>query len=158
MMNERTPHPRVIFETIEEALEASPFFIDEQGVGIWLSTDDERLLAKGKVILSTRNAIHIPSLEKNGRQIPVALIETLSQQAQSIGLDNVHMATGYWTLSETSEMQSEQVLIAFTEEAIDPEKLRRLAVEIIHAANQDAVAIEVSGRVEQMRKSAEKTI
>ena len=153
-MNNRIPHPRVVFETVEEALEASPFFIDEQSIGAWLSTDAEHLLAKGKVILSTRNAIHIPSLEKNGRQITPALIETLSQQAQSIGMDNVHTATGYWTLSETGEMQKEQVLIAFTEEAVDPEKLRQLATEIIRAANQDAVAIEVSGRVEQLRESA----
>lgn len=150
-MNERTSHPRVVFESVVEALEASPFFIDEQGIGAWLSTDDQRLLEKGKVILSTRNAIHIPSLEKNGRQIPAVLIETLSQQAQSIGLDKTHTATGYWTLSETGERQTEQVLIAFTEEAVDPEKLRRLAAEIVRAANQDAVAIEVSGRVEQWR-------
>ena len=135
-------------------MEASPFFIDEQGIGAWLSTDNERLLAKGKVILSTRNAIHIPSLEKNGRQISAALIETLSQQALDIGLDNIHTATGYWTLSETGELQTEQVLIAFTEEAIDPEKLRQLAAAIVYTANQDAVAIEVSGRVEQRRKSA----
>jgi len=150
-MNKHIPHPRVVFSSVAEALAASPFFIDEQGVGAWLSTDDERLLAKGKVILSTRNAIHIPSLEKNGRQIPTALVETLSQQAQSLGLDKIHTATGYWTLSETGEMQTEQVLIAFTEKGIDPEKLRLLATKIVHTANQDAVAIEVSGCVEQRR-------
>jgi len=146
------PHPRVVFRSVAEALQASPFFIEEEGVGIWLSTDDERLLAKGKLVKSARNAIHIPSLEKNGRQIQAEVIADFCRQAEMLGLNKISRATGYWTLSETGVLQAERVIIAYTEKRVSVEKLRRLASEIIRVANQEAVAIEISGQIEHWRE------
>jgi hypothetical protein len=136
---------------VAEALQATPFFIDEEGVGPWLNTADRALLGRGKVVMSARNAIHIPSLEQSGRKIRPEVIEEICRQAASIGLKQMRRATGYWTLSGSGELQSEQVLIAFSQQNIAPKLMRRLASDIIKMANQDAVAIEVSGRVEQRR-------
>ena len=72
-------------------------------------------------------------------------------KAAKIGLDKNRRATGYWTLSTSGELQSEEVLIAFSDQGVQYDLLRNLASEIIRYTNQDAVAIEVSGRVEQLR-------
>lgn len=144
-------HPRTVFSSVADALQSTPFFIDEVGVGPWLNTADRTLLGRGKVVMSARNAIHIPSLEQTGGKIPPETIEELCREAAAIGLKQTRRATGYWTLSKTGELQSEQVLIAFSDKAVAPKLLRQLATKIIKIANQDAVAIEVAGRVEQRR-------
>ena len=125
--------------------------VDEETVGPWLSTDNPDLLATGLVLKSARDAIHIPSLEKNGAAIDPAIIKQFCLKAAKIGLDQIRSATGYWTLQTTGELQSEKVLIAFSERGVKYNPLRNLASEVIRVTNQDAVAIEVSGLVEQLR-------
>ena len=147
----RAPHPRTIFQSVADALQATPFFIDEEGIGPWLSTSDKNLLARGKIAMSTRDAVHIPSLEKNGDQIRTEVINMLCRQAESIGLTEIGVATGYWTLTETGKLQSEPVLITYSNCGLAPGKLRLLASEIARVANQDAIAIEISGKVEHWR-------
>jgi len=142
-------HPRIIFPSIQVALKASPFFIDEDQVGPWLSSSDEKLFAFGKVIASTRNAIHIPSLERTGEVIEERLIANFCREAAALGLVQIRKATGYWTLAFSGKVQKEKVKIAFTDDAVDPEALRGLALDIIMLTNQEAVAIEVAGAVEQ---------
>lgn len=142
-------HPRIIFPSIQVALKASPFFIDEEQVGPWLSSSNQELYAFGTVIDSTRNAIHIPSLEQTGVVIPEAVIADYCQQAAAIGLTQLSDAVGYWTLAASGVVQKEKVKIAFSEWLVDLEALRHLAQEIILATNQEAVAIEVAGKVEQ---------
>lgn len=146
-----TAHPRTVFPSVADALRVTPFFIDEEGVGPWLNTADTTLLNRGTVIMSARNAIHIPSLEQTGRKIRPEVIEEICRRAAAIGLTQIRRATGYWTLSGTGELQSEQVLIAFSHQNVTSGLLRQLASEIVKMANQDAVAIEVSGQVEQRR-------
>jgi hypothetical protein len=141
-------HPRIIFPSIKVARKASPFFIDEEGVGPWLSSSDEKLFAFGKVITSTRNAIHIPSLERTGEVIEERLIADFCREAAALGLVQIRKATGYWTLAFSGEVQKEKVKIAFTDDYVDPQALRDLAQEIIVLTNQEAVAIEVAGKVE----------
>jgi hypothetical protein len=143
-------HPRIVFPSIEVALKASPFFIDEEGVGPWLSSDDEALYAFGRVIHSTRNAIHIPSLEQSGAIIPEVVIADFCQRAAGIGLSQLSDAVGYWTLAATGVVQKEKVKIAFSDDSVDVVALRHLAQEIILATNQEAVAIEVGGKVEHL--------
>ena len=143
-------HPRIIFPSIEAAHKASPFFIDEEGIGPWLSSSNQDLYSLGTVITTSRNAIHIPSLEQNGDVIPASIIMNLCQHAVSIGLTRLVNATGYWTLESSGLLQTESVKIAFSEDAIDPNLIRSLAGEIILRVNQEAVAIEINGRVEQI--------
>lgn len=145
-----TGNPRIVFQSIETAQRASPFFIDEEGVGPWLSSADRDLHSLGTVFTSSRNAIHIPSLERTGAAIPEPIIMDICQQAASIGLTRLADATGYWTLESSGILQKENVKIAFSEEAINPEAIRHLAGIIILKANQEAVAIEINGLVEQI--------
>jgi hypothetical protein len=142
-------HPRIIFPSIQVALKASPFFIDEDQVGPWLSSSNEKLFAFGTVIASTRNAIHIPSLERTGEVIEESVIADFCREAATLGLVQIRNATGYWTLAFSGEVQKEKVKIAFTDDYVDPVALRALALGIIALTNQEAVAIEVAGKVEQ---------
>ena len=142
-------HPRIIFPSIEVARQASPFFIDEEEVGPWLSSSDQNLWSKGTVQMSSRNAIHIPSLEPTGEKIPADIIERFCQRAATLGLDQMRLATGYWTLASTGELQVEEIRIVYSEKAFSPIILYQLADEIIRITSQEAIAIEISGRVEQ---------
>ena len=143
-------HPRIIFPSIETAHKASPFFIDEEGVGPWLGSSDQDLFSLGVVIHTARNAIHIPSLERTGKAISGEVIADICQRAASIGLNRFVHATGYWTLESSGILQTERVKIAFSEDAIDRDLIRGTAKEIVFKANQEAVAIEIEGLVEQI--------
>ena len=149
-MNSSTAYQRIVFPSIEAARKASPFFIDEEGIGPWLSSYDEKLYSLGTVITTSRNAIHIPSMEQTGVKISESLIVDFCQRAALIGLSRVSNATGYWTLASSGILQKEEVKIAFSHDVIDLDALRRLARHIIQASNQEAVAIETYGRVEQV--------
>ena len=149
-MNSSSGHPRIVFPSIEAARKASPFFIDEEGIGPWLSSQDEKLYSLGTVLTISRNAVHIPSLEQTGARIPESMIVDFCQRAASIGLGQVSNAMGYWTLASSGALQKEEVKIAFSHGMIDLDALRRLAREIILEMNQEAVAIEACGRVEQV--------
>jgi len=142
--------PRVVFPSISEAHENTPFFIDEEGMGPWLSTDNPEILAHGTVILVARDALHIPTLQQDGRSIPLELRSEIEARAAAIGLVKTHRAIGYWTLSESGEQQKEDVTIVISSQPVDHVSLRDLAEFVIRAANQDAVAIEISGKVEQI--------
>lgn len=142
--------PRVVFSSISEARTSTPFFIDEEGVGPWLSTDNPEILSRGTVLLIDRDALHIPTLQQDGHPIPLELRSEIEARATAIGLTQIHHAIGYWTLSESGEQQQENVTIAISSQPIEQVSLRELAKFIIRAANQDAVAIEISGKVEQI--------
>jgi len=142
-------NPRIVFQSIEIAHKASPFFIDEEGLGPWLSSADLDLHSLGTVFTTSRNAIHIPSLERTGAAIPESVIMDICQQAASIGLTRLVNATGYWTLESSGILQKESIKIALSDDVINPDFIRRLAKEIILTTNQEAVAIEIQGRVEQ---------
>ena len=148
--------PRILFKSVEEAQRHTPFFIYEEGMGIWLSTSDARLLANAEVIFVARDAIHIPSVEKTGKALSRSLIDVFVDQARAIGLNEVRRARGYWTLSETGALQSEDVLIAFSTAQAAPSdrsRLIELAHLILRRANQDAVAWEAGGVVKHVRQS-----
>lgn len=148
--NHSLSYPRIVFSSTQAAIKASPYFINEEQVGPWLSSADHKLQALGTTFNTSRNAIHIPSLEQTGTMIPESVIADICQRAASIGLTRISNATGYWTLASTGALQKESVKIAFSDDIIDPDTIRNLAREIILAANQEAVAVEISGRVEQL--------
>lgn len=141
---------RVIFPTIEAARAASPFFIDEHGVGIWLETADPTQLTLGRAIDVVREAIHLPTLTRGGNPVPPKVQTEALARARELGLSEQHPAEGYWTLSTPGDLQHERVTIAFSLVPIAPAPVRALARWLLQAADQDAVAIEVGGRVEHI--------
>ena len=142
--------PRVVFSSISDARECTPFFIDEEGFGPWLSTDNPEILSRGTVVMIARDALHIPTLQQDGRPIPFELRSEIEARAAAIGLTETHPAVGYWTLSESGELQQENVTIVISSQPVDRASLLDLAEFMIREANQDAVAIEISGKVEQI--------
>lgn len=140
--------PRFLFSSIAEARRITPFFIEEQGVGIWLSSDRTDLPAHLPVVLSDRDALHLPTVDRVGQALPESLIASFQHAAQEIGLTGTHPARGYWTLSGSGELQVERVWIAFSPEPVDPAALFRLAREVLVRGNQDAVACEIRGTVQ----------
>ncbi len=138
---------RILFDSIQTAHAASPYFIAEDGVGIWLGTDDEGLLAAGRSIEVVRDALHVPSLKRTGQPVSLAVRAEALGLAERIGLRQRHAATGYWTLSETGELQTESVVIVFSPTPVERQRLEALATWLLRAADQDAVAIEIAGVV-----------
>jgi hypothetical protein len=139
--------PRLIFNSITQAKEITPFFIDEVGLGIWLYTADPVLLAQGRVISIIRDAIHLPSVEQNGQPIASALQAEFIRRAQALGLSQLSQATGYWTLAATGELQTEAVIIAHSPTPVDQSNLLELTEFIRHEGRQEAVAWEQRGVV-----------
>lgn len=141
---------RILFTSIAAAQERTPFFIDEEGVGVWLSTDNPTLIAGMTVITTHRDAIHLPSVEKNGLPLAPGLVAEFVRRAKAIGLTDLRPARGYWTLSETGELQAEEVLIACSDRPVGHAHLLELARFILAAGNQDAVAWEEGGQVRHL--------
>lgn len=142
---------RILFPSIAAAQARTPFFIDEEGVGVWLSTDDPALLDGMTVIHTSRDAIHLPSVQKNGTPLAPSLIAEFVSRAKAIGLTDFRKARGYWTLSETGELQAEEVLIACSNQPVGHTQLLQLAYFILAAGNQDAVAWEEAGQVRHLQ-------
>jgi hypothetical protein len=143
---------RILFPSIAAAQARTPFFIDEEGVGVWLSTDDPALIEGMTIIPTRRDAMHLPSVEKTGQAIPKKLLTEFIHRAQAIGLTDFRPARGYWTLSETGDLQAEEVLIACSDQPVGHTHLLELARFILEVGNQDAVAWEEAGQVEHLRR------
>ena len=142
-----TQMKRVIFDSIQSARATSPYFIDEEGLGIWLGTDDPAQLAAGRAIEVVRDALHVPSVTRTGAPLSIAVRAEAIGLAGRIGLRGRHLATGYWTLSHNGELQTEPVLIVFSTTAVNADSLRQVALWLLERGDQDAVAIELRGRV-----------
>jgi len=138
---------RLVFNSIAQAKEITPFFIDEVGLGIWLYTADPALLAQGQVISVVREAIHLPSVEQTGQPIAPTLQAEFIRRAQAIRLTHLSHATGYWTLAATGELQTEAVIIAYSPTPVDTSDLLELAEFIRYEGRQEAIAWEQQGVV-----------
>lgn len=145
---DQAPAARVLFESVEAAHLHSPYFIDEDGIGIWLSTDRDDLPPQLPVVHLARDAVHIPSVDQNGRPLAGGLIDSFLAAARQIGLTGKHAARGYWTLSSTGALQIETVWIVFSPDPVDPDRLHALVNDIYTRGNQDAVAYEIRGTVQ----------
>ncbi len=143
---------RVIFDSIQAAHAVSPHFIDEAGLGIWLGSDDPAQLQAGQAVDVVRDALHVPSVTRTGVPLSIAVRAEAIGLAGRIGLHERHTATGYWTLSHSGELQTESVLIVFSSTAVNAEGLQKVAAWLLERADQDAVAIEVRGRVRVVKR------
>lgn len=138
---------RVLFPDLTTAQASSPFFIDEEGVGIWLATHDETVLNQGTPFESSRNAIHIPSEDRHAKKLEPSLINGFIEKAQTLGLNHLSYAEGYWTHQDTKLFQKEAVIIVWASHAVAEKALVALAQQILKKANQAAVALELKGVV-----------
>jgi hypothetical protein len=94
-----------------------------------------------------RDAIYIPTLQKNGEPVSEEVVANLKERAEKLGLTHITRAAGMWVLSETGEVQSETIWIAYGDRASSHDDLAEFAAHIRVAANQDCVAREVAGEL-----------
>lgn len=99
--------------------------------------------------IGVRDALYIPTLQKNGLPVDPEQIRKLKNHAKSLGFSNETPASGMWVLSETGEVQIEYIWILWTEKIGDEVRkdLGQLAEEIKELTNQDSVAYELGGKL-----------
>lgn len=118
----------------------------EPQVGWWTQVPKADLAARlGRPFADSRDAIYIPTIQKNGCPVAPATVAAAKAAAAAIGLNHITRATGMWVLSHTGEVQSETVWIAYGAQATSLEAVTNLARDIRARANQDAVAFECDG-------------
>ena len=103
----------------------------------------------GTPFADSRDAIYIPTVQKNGEAVSRETVSELKAAARRLGLIEITRAAGAWVLTSTGEIQTETVWIASAPHgasAITP-RLAGLASHIRTAANQDCVAYEVAGEL-----------
>ncbi len=117
----------------------------------WWSQASEASHQKfGNPFRSVRDAIYIPTLQKNGQPVAEEVVSSLKIQAAALGLTSITQAAGMWVLSETNEVQAETIWICYSQDPVAAEKrpaLKALASTIKVLANQDDVAWEELGRL-----------
>jgi len=122
----------------------------EPGTGWWSQASEKSHQQFGTPFRSERDAIYIPTLQKNGHPVAEEVVNSLKTQASALGLTSITQAAGMWVLSDTGEVQAETIWIAFSSNPIADEKrpaLRALAETTKILANQDEVAREENGRL-----------
>ncbi|MFA5644327.1 MAG: hypothetical protein WC928_02250 [Patescibacteria group bacterium] len=132
------------------AVEAMGGATFEPGLGWWSQASEKDHQQLGNPFCSERDAIYIPTLQKNGQPVAEEVVHSLKTQASALGLTSLTQAAGMWVLSETGEVQTETIWIAFSSIPIVAEKrpaLRALAETTKILANQDEVAREENGRL-----------
>jgi len=121
----------------------------ESEIGWWtFSTDPIKSIGdKLAKKIGTRDALYIPTLQKNGLPVDAEQIRELKTHAKSLGFLNETPASGMWVLSETGEVQIEYIWILWTERVSKEvrQKLPALAEQIKNLTNQDSVAYELGG-------------
>ncbi len=97
--------------------------------------------------VGVRDALYIPTLQKNGLPVDLEQIFQLKKNAKSLGFSNETPASGMWVLSETGEVQIEYVWILWVSEVSKEvrQEIPLLAEEIKNLTNQDSVAYELGG-------------
>jgi hypothetical protein len=115
----------------------------------WWTYSADHLQGIGKKIKGVRDALYIPTLQKNGMPVATEHIESLKAHAKSLGFENETAASGMWVLSETGEVQIEYIWILWTEKigAKIRKNLGNLAEKIKNLTNQDSVAYELGGKL-----------
>jgi len=117
----------------------------ETELGWWTQVDSEsQARALGMPMPSDRDAMYIPTLQKDGVPVPHKVVEDLKSRARKLGLTTEVCAAGMWVLSTTGEVQAETIWI-FAGEVADHSAFRTLANDVQTEANQDCVAFETRG-------------
>lgn len=95
----------ILFPTLAAALAAATFFIEGEGIGCWVQSDDPAVLAQGEALKSRSYALHIPSQTRERAPLPPGQIEIFKATARAIGLDQVSQlpASGLWKVTFCSK-------------------------------------------------------
>jgi len=82
----------------------------EPHIGWWTQCESAPQAKElGRPFAGKRDAIYIPTLQKDGRSVSSETIENLKQEARELGLSKTSRASGMWVLSETNEVQTETI-------------------------------------------------
>lgn len=123
----------------------------EVNIGWWtyVPDDESRPVSDGKVFEDNRDALYIPTLQKDGNPVSEEAIAKLKANAQELGFTETSSASGMWILSETSEAQVEFIWILWSSKISEEirQQLPELAKKIKINTNQDCVAYEVGGKL-----------
>lgn len=120
----------------------------EPEIGWWTQVQSVEMAQRiGAPFAGRRDAIYIPTLQKNGQPVSEETVSGLKERAKELGLSHITRAAGMWVLSHNGEVQSETIWIASGQEAQPKECLIALASDIQCDANQDCVAYEVGGEL-----------
>lgn len=122
----------------------------EPGTGWWSQASEKSHQQYGNPFHSERDAIYIPTLQKTGHPVDETVVSSLKIQAAALGLTSITQAAGMWVLSDTGEVQTETIWIAYSATPIAGDKrpaLKALAETTKILANQDEVAREESGKL-----------
>jgi hypothetical protein len=118
----------------------------EPAIGWWTyTTDPAQAKELGHQFEDGRDALYIPTIQKNGVPVDTEVIEKIKARARQLGLNNFACARGMWILSTTGEAQVEVIWIAWATSCELRDLLPALAKEIRSATNQDCVAWEEGG-------------
>lgn len=113
--------------------------------GWWTQLDSERDARRlGTPFADSRDALYIPTLQKDGTPVAHAVVETLKARSRSLGLVKEICAAGMWVLSGTGEVQTETIWI-FAGKCRNRNALHALAYAVRQLATQDCVAWEEQG-------------
>ena len=77
--------------TLFPTLAAATFFVEEEGIGCWVQSDDPAVCAQGEVFESRRYALHIPSQSSEYAPLPPGQIAAFEAAARTIGLEQVSL-------------------------------------------------------------------
>ena len=122
----------------------------EPAKGWWTYvTNPTTALEFGNAIADARNALYIPTKQKDGTPVDPKLILQLAQDASiKLGLENITSALGIWISHETGEPQIEHIWILHGPPAEGHfEELRKAAMWICNATKQESVCLETGGEL-----------
>ncbi len=119
----------------------------EPDMGWWTQISGPTQERFGRALNDSRDALYIPTLQKTGEPVDVAIVEFFKQQAAKIGLLDLVCASGMWVLSTTGDVQTETIWIA-RGKCGDLDRMRELTYNIKIFANQDCVAWEENGEMQ----------
>lgn len=124
----------------------------EVSIGWWTYVPDGELspMSDGKVFEDHRDALYIPTLQKDGNPVSEEAIAELKAKARELGFSETSSASGMWILSETGEAQVEFIWILWSNTVSGEvrSQLPDLAENIKQYTNQDCVAYEVDGSLQ----------
>lgn len=134
-----------------------PWGCGENGiVGWWTYTTNPEIAHRiGQVFNGTRDAIFLPTIQKNGDVVSREIVEQLKVRARLLGLKEVSQASGMWVLGNDESIphelrgtvQSETIWIFWSQNQIDCAALAQLAEEMVTLCNQDSIAYEIAGEL-----------
>lgn len=130
---------------LEAALRAGGCTLEPE-IGWWTYSTDHFSGLEEK-ISNNRDALYIPTLQKNGLPVDSGQINCLQNMLKSMGFSHKTPATGMWVLSETNEVQIEYIWILWSNKVSDEtrDNIASLAEKIKEETNQDSVAYELDG-------------